>query len=455
MAQPGTLDTSFNSGNSGLDVNGYVNTIEIQPDGKILVGGVFTTYNSSSFNNLVRLNADGTIDTSFSIGTGFDTDIYSIAVQSDGKVIVGGAFTTYSGTSVNKIVRLNSNGTIDNTFTIGTGFDFFVYTVAIQSDGKVLLGGDFTTYNGTTVGKIVRLNTNGTLDSTFVSGTGFDQDVYTIKTQSDGKIMVGGNMESYNGSPLTNQYLVRLNSNGSLDTSFSQGQTQGLNSTVTSIIIQPNGNILVGGPFDMYNTSNTGKVVRFNQDGTLDTSFNSITAFVSNSSVVSLALQPNGKILVGTSEINSPADPNMKYLSRINADGSLDATFIQGLGADGIPSGLAIQDTGKILVGGFITTYDVNSVNNLFRLQGDVLSVNTQNLIHFVIYPNPTKDILTINGVKEKAQYKIYTSIGQIIKQGIIENQISNIPLNCLTAGIYFIELSTEKGIKSIKFIKE
>jgi Secretion system C-terminal sorting domain len=105
----------------------------------------------------------------------------------------------------------------------------------------------------------------------------------------------------------------------------------------------------------------------------------------------------------------------------------------------------------------FNVTTDINSTGNRFQIQFSTtaLSENSENLIHFVIYPNPTKDVLTIDGVKEKANYKIYTSIGQIITQGIIENQVSNIMVDSLASGIYFIELFTEKGTKTIKFIKQ
>ena len=207
--QAGEIDPSFLTGvPAGAD--GTVNTTALQPDGKILIGGQFTTYNGTTVNRIARLNTDGILDTTFTTGTGADNSVNTITIQPDGKILVGGWFTTYNGTTVNGIARLNTDGTLDTTFTAGTGIDNYtsVYTVAIQSDGKILIGGNFTTYNGTTVNYITRLNTDGTLDTTFTS-TGTNSDVNTITFQPDGnKAIIGGSFTNYNGSSAA--YLARI-----------------------------------------------------------------------------------------------------------------------------------------------------------------------------------------------------------------------------------------------------
>lgn len=168
----GTLDTSFTVGTgfsgSSNDYAYSISAICIQPDGKILVGGWFETYNGQSRNSIVRLNADGTIDTTFGIGTGFKIgaelgQIQTISLQPDGKILVGGWFTHYNGQSANSIIRLNTDGTLDTSFDIGTGFSGGAFTIAIQSDGKILAGGEFTTYNGQSQNRIVRLHNNAGL----------------------------------------------------------------------------------------------------------------------------------------------------------------------------------------------------------------------------------------------------------------------------------------------------
>jgi len=149
--------------------------------------------------NIVK-NIDGTLDSSFNIGTGFNDEVWSIAIQNDDKILCCGSFTSYNGTTRNRIVRLNSDGTLDSSFNIGTGFNSLVLSITIQSDGKILCGGPFTSYNGTTRNRIVRLNSDGTLDSSFNIGTGFNAQVFSIAIQSDGKILCGGSFTSYNGT---------------------------------------------------------------------------------------------------------------------------------------------------------------------------------------------------------------------------------------------------------------
>jgi len=295
----GTLDTSFDTffevGSGG---SSPIRAIASQPDGKILVGGEFGQYNGVIQNRLVRLNSDGSWDTSFDTGTGFSGlfgggSVRTIVLPPDGKILAGGDFTGYKGITQNRIVRLNSNGNLDTSFTVGTGFDSSVETIILQSDGKILVAGSFTEYNGTARNRIARLNSNGSLDTSFTIGTGFNNGVQTIALQSDGKILVGGNFTEYNGT--TQNYIARLNANGSLDNSFTIGT--GFNSQVYSIAIQSDGKILAGGLFTNYNGTIRNFIIRLNTDGSLDNSF--IIGGGFSSFLFSVALQSDGKILAG------------------------------------------------------------------------------------------------------------------------------------------------------------
>src|SRR5690606_5337296 len=210
----GTLDTSFYV---EPEFNDYVQSVILQPDGKILVGGNFTTFNGTAQNRIARLNSDGTLDTSFNIGTGFNEWVRRITLQPDGKILVGGGFTAFNGTAQNSLVRLNSDGTLDTSFNLGGGFDNVVTPITLQPDGKILVGGSFTTFNGTAQNRIARLNSDGTLDTSFNIGTGFNSFVPSIALQPDGKILVGGNFTVFNGT--TQNRITRLNSDGTLDTS--------------------------------------------------------------------------------------------------------------------------------------------------------------------------------------------------------------------------------------------
>jgi uncharacterized delta-60 repeat protein len=219
-----TIDATFNT------TTGFVNTEDVQmmvlqPDGKLIVGGQFTSYKGSSYNRIIRLNSDASIDNTFNPGTGFNSTVIrgSIALQSDGKILVGGEFTTFNSVTTNRIVRLNSDGSRDSGFTIGTGFNSTVYSIKVLSTGKILIAGAFSTYNGTSVGRIVRLNSDGTLDTSFNTGGGsFNGTATVLHIQNDGKILVGGTgFTTYNG--VSANQLCRLNSDGTRDNSFSSG----------------------------------------------------------------------------------------------------------------------------------------------------------------------------------------------------------------------------------------
>jgi len=217
-----TIDTTFNT-TTGFPTDDSVQAICLQTDGKILVGGQFTTYKSNSYNRIIRLNSDASIDTSFIIGTGFNNTIRRrcIQVQSDGKILVGGDFTAYSGVTRNRIIRLNSGGTIDDTFTIGTGFNSSVLSLHILSSSKIIVGGSYTAYSGVTRNRIIRLNSDGSIDNTFTIGTGFNNEVQSIHILNDGKIMVGGTFTTYSG--ITVNQICRLNADGTLDNTFNSG----------------------------------------------------------------------------------------------------------------------------------------------------------------------------------------------------------------------------------------
>ena len=266
--------------NQGTGFNNVVNSIGVQSDGSIIAGGQFTSLNGTTRNRLVKLSKSGVVDTSFysALGTNaVNNIIYAVAVQSNDAIVVGGAFTSIGGTTRNRISRISSTGTVDASFytAIGTGgANGTVRALAIQpSDQYILVGGDFTSIGGTAPDRLARLTTTGSKDSGFQTnlGTGFNAIVYTIAVQADGKILVGGNFTSLNGT--TRNRLVRLNSDGTVDTSFYTNLGTGFNANVLTIAVQADGKILVGGEFTTFNTNARQGLVRLNSDGTEDGSF--------------------------------------------------------------------------------------------------------------------------------------------------------------------------------------
>ncbi|MFY8032873.1 MAG: hypothetical protein ACOVMN_00040, partial [Flexibacteraceae bacterium] len=290
----------------------YFNTVEVEPDGKLLVGGQFFSYGFSQryglarvntngsvdntfippqslqpvveaitrlsngqylmgglinfHNGLVRLNSNGSFDATFShpiVGSKVST----IITQPDNKILIGGQFNAPSS----MIARINPDGTVDNTFQAGTGFNAAVKKLYLYPNGKILAIGDFSAYNGRSCNRIARLNSNGSFDTTFATGTGFYYILgpYTrgAAIQPDGKIVVVGRFDSYNGH--SSKGVVRLNENGSVDTTFRTYFGVDFYNA-NAVLVQPNGKIIVGGYFDTYNSSTQGNIVRLNSDGTRD-----------------------------------------------------------------------------------------------------------------------------------------------------------------------------------------
>jgi uncharacterized delta-60 repeat protein len=374
--QGGLNDFGFADFEDIFGANNTTTSIAIQPDGKILVGGTFTTFNDTIVNRIARLNVDGTLDTAFTsdTGTGPNSAVYSIAIQSDGKIVLGGSFTTFNGTTVNRIVRLNSDGTLDTAFTTntGTGANSDVRAIAIQSDGKIVLGGSFTTFNGTTVNRIVRLNSDGTIDTGFNTGTGPNSAVYSIAIQPDGKILIGGFFSTFNDT-IVNR-IARLNVDGTLDTAFASNTGTGPNFAVDSIAIQPDGKILIGGDFTLFNDTTVNSIARLNADGTLDTAFTSNTGTGANNIVYEIAIQPDGKILIG-GDFTLFNDTTVNSIVRLNSDGTLDTAFTTntGTGANSTVWSIAIQSDGKILIGGDFTEFNGINRSRLARIGGESL----------------------------------------------------------------------------------
>lgn len=294
--------------------------------------GFFTgyTYNNTSVNYIIKLNQDLTVDYSFTGGTQFNISPWpfsynSISQQSDGKLIVTGTFTQYSGVSRNRIVRLNTDGSIDNTFTIGTGFNSFTEGTGIDSLGRIVVVGFFTSYSGTSAIRIIRLNSNGTRDTSFTIGTGLNNTGVEVLMNTDDSMFITGYFTAYNGVS-TPQGIVKLLSTGARDTSFSGGT--GFNTGVN----QPNGLMRISGEtsfysfgyFTTYSGISANRVIKLNIDGTIDSSFNSGTGF--NNAVSNGYVIWNNKLLFSGLFTSYNGVPSNRTII-LNSDGSIYQTF--------------------------------------------------------------------------------------------------------------------------------
>lgn len=373
----GDLDRSFNYGlgenyqfNRGNGADYDVYQTVIQPDGKIIIVGTFTIYNGIIKNRIARLNTDGTIDSSFNTGNAQNYPIFAVALQSDGKILVGGSLTSFNNVPVNRITRLNNNGSLDTSFHPGTGvggISSYLYNINIQPDGKIIIAGSFSSYNGNARNCIARLNTDGSLDTNFIIGSGLNGNVRTTAIQSDGKIIIGGEFTSFNRVSRNN--IVRLNANGTLDNSFDPGT--GTNDLVNSLISLPDGKIIIGGEFTTYNNLDKRYLARLNSNGILDESFNRING--PNSSITAAALQANGNILIA-GEFGSSFNTSTARIAQLNPNGSFNRTLNLGIGPTGeypIILNIALQGDGKIILVGRFTSYDRVAKHKIARLNAN------------------------------------------------------------------------------------
>src|SRR6476646_484820 len=360
---PGRIDASFVP---APGTNDAVNVVIPQPDGKVIVAGRFTQANNVGRNRIARFNFNGSLDTTFDPGTGADAEITAAVLQPDGRIVVAGLFTSFNGFMHKGVCRLNANGSVDQTFGLGAGIDNAALALALQSDGRILVGGQFFGVDQTPRHNLARLNTNGSVDLTFDPVNGPSGDVNAIVIQPDGAIIIGGTFIGYNG--FARGGIARVLATGMLDSSFDSGVGTGGN--VFALALQHNGQIVLGGRFVQYAGINRTFIARVFSNGTLDLGFNPVP----DDWVQSLAVEPDDRILAGGffTAINGVG---RSRIARLNTTGSVDTTFDPGLGCLGSLTNdatqarsIALQLFGRVLAGGVFTSYDNSLRNNIVRL---------------------------------------------------------------------------------------
>lgn len=361
----GTLDPSFLTGRAEA-----VATIVVQPDNKILIGGRFPTIHGEVRGGIARLNEDGTLDSTFADGlSGANRTVVGIALQQDGRILIGGDFTTVNGEPRNRIARLHPDGTLDESFGRDlSGADGAVYCLALLGDGKILIGGDFSEINGLPRERVARLNQDGTVDAIFGEGhAGADGSVGALAVQSDGKILIGGRFTNIAGSPRNR--IARLHADGGLDDGFGK-DLAGADESVGEILLLSDERILISGGFTHLNGDPSAHIARLNRGGTLDESFD---ASISGrfAWVRSLAVQPDGKLLAGGRFTLVHGEPR-KGVARLHPDGGLDEEFHpQSGGLNPWVKTMALQPDGNILIGGSFRKINGERQSNLARLHPD------------------------------------------------------------------------------------
>jgi len=354
----GSLNSQFNTGNGGNNYNNGFNlpveAVAVQADGKILVGGWFTTYNSVlNFGGIIRLDGTtGLYDTVFKTntssgffaGTASGSKVKAIKIQPDGKILVGGIFSQFGGANAPYgLARLNSDGTYDVSFGVnlggvggGANGGGYVNSIDLLSDGRIVVGGSFNSWNSNANYKnIVILNTNGTIDASFDVTTlipgepnGFVGEVKIVKVDANDNILVGGKMTKFRGDSNI-QKLVRITPTGIVDTLFNiftelQQNLQDFTalSEIRSVEIDSNNQILIGGVFAALDRTN---ILKINQDGSIDPTFDAGNDW--GTSVNTIKEDPNGGYYVGGNfSFNSANNTQRLNFAKIGTDGSLSET---------------------------------------------------------------------------------------------------------------------------------
>jgi uncharacterized delta-60 repeat protein len=345
---PSLVDGSFAPAPGPAD---DVFALLIQPDGKILVGGEFQGLGAGAAfvtrPGVARYNADGSLDTGFVTTTGVDAGVYALAVQADGKILVGGGFSSSDTPARRYLARLQADGSLDTAFAVNVNDE--IRAVVVQPDQKILIAGRFTSINGQSWGRVARLNPDGSLDGTFVTGPGagmgVDNNVRTMVLQPDGRILIGGQFTRYGVTPRVR--VARLEANGALDLSFDPGA--GADDQVRAIATQADGSIYVGGDFNSYDGAPRPGLVRLLANGKQDFAF--LASLRTRDTVRALVIGSDGKLLVGGS-FQDPSGLARTNFARLLTNGYPDTTLLSANGPSDEVFAIARQADERIVIGG-------------------------------------------------------------------------------------------------------
>jgi uncharacterized delta-60 repeat protein len=372
----GSPDTTFNPppliykpGNSLLS---SVEAIALQPDGRIIIAGNFEITGTNLKAPIVRLNADGSLDSSFNFqlpGSSLMTGVIKdVEIRADGKIFIAGNFnyTSSGGVARINLARLNPDGSTDETFNT-PGVSLPINDIALQPDGKVIgfvTPGDSNGYSGF----LKRLKEDGSPDTSFKTLVGGE--VYSIKIQPDGKIVLGGNFGVVNN--VYRLLIARVHANGLLDETFtSPFPNFYFIGRVYEIEIAGDGKIFLAGSYFHPAGPSAGLLFRLNQNGTYDSSvFNSQAPnYGYYIQIFDLALLQSGQIMLAGNmtqpEFITSGGPTGAGVNRLNADHSYDTAFRTLIGIRGNVLNIAPLPNGQTVIGG-----DFNAVNQTIRRPG-------------------------------------------------------------------------------------
>src|SRR6266850_2804805 len=341
-AQGGTLEATFDPG-GGAD--GDIYDMVAQPDGRILIGGSFLNYDGVQRQRIARLLSDGSLDPAFDPGTNFNAPISVINVLMNGQILVAGSFSGVAGSSISYLARLNSDGSLDSSFDGGIGGG--LSHLKQLPDGRIVVAGGFEFVQGQPRHNIARLLSDGTLDTNFVAGMELNS-IGGMDVFPDGRVLV-----SHQQFWWTVTYVVRLLANGAVDPNFSAPSVEAF---VYSLARGPGDKVYVHGHIYYLGGFEVRGFVRLNASGSWDRSFN--WGYGDSIAILSsYAIQSDGRLVVGGSISRLYGWP-LQNIARIYAGGGPDTTYRPGLGANNVVNCVRLQPDGKALIAGPFSRID-------------------------------------------------------------------------------------------------
>lgn len=374
-----TLNLNFTY-QTPLEIAGTVLAATQLSDDSVVYGGNFQSVTTARDLRLIRLNTDGTKDTGFNVGSGFNGQILAIAELGDGSVIVGGDFTTYRARPALRIAKIDSSGTLDTTFnpTIGSnGFNGVVRAIAV-SGSDIFVGGDFTTYRGSVANRVAKVGSTGTLDTSFNPGSGANGANNRIRAIaiSGSAVYLGGEFTTYRGGAAVR--VAKIDTSGNLDTTFNPASgANGVNGLVRALVATSD-TVYVGGDFTTYQGAIANRIAKVSSSGALDTTFSPQTGgngiSSSSSYVYSIALSGSDLYIAGnfTKYRGTAAANTANRVAKLNAtSGAMDTTFNPSTstnnGTNNTVSGVAVLGT-NIYFGGSFTTYRSGNATRIAKV---------------------------------------------------------------------------------------
>ncbi|MBZ5734956.1 delta-60 repeat domain-containing protein [Nocardioides sp. TRM66260-LWL] len=400
LVKAGSRDNAFSTALAG-SIGGQVFALAVQPNGGIIVGGSLADAQGRDARSVQRLDPSGRPDPAFDVGA-FDRVVSCLAIDAAGGILVGGTFTQVGTRATGPLVRFTSDGVLDTDFlaALGAGFASLgggpivsVQSLAVQADGKIVVGGVFTHLDGQPSGCVARLHPDGRPDLAFLAEVGVGAEypgsraylpgfIASLDVDAAGRILAAGSFSSFAGDRAVNS-LVRLQPDGRRDADFRSAKGPGMFDVIWAVRAQPDGRVLIGGGFRTFDGQAAVGLTRLMPDGTRDADFTAAlgTGF-DYSSVRAIALQPDGRIIVGGGFSTVSGTTGINQIVRLDPSGTRETIFSVNTGSGftgtaGVGSGargvnvIVRQADGRLIVGGVFTAHDgTTGLGKVVRLFG-------------------------------------------------------------------------------------